>query len=354
MPAIFMTGQDRRIAPATFKSVDRLCSRIILTPEVRRVFFRTVTYTEEQRIKDIGTLISKAMPYFPARDVLYTRVLAILKKNAVPEEQRLWGWRVLCVMIRYMAPSRTVLASLDLEGVAGSSEHVAYINRHVKLAKQTSPTYLMPTAEEIKFVCLHAAGTKPIFGVSLDEIDESLLMDLQGVKLPKILIKLSEAILRWNGCSTEGLFRIPSDLRSFENLKHLVEKGEYDVLEAEEGDAIAAASLLKSWLRSLDESLIPSHFYLRIVEEHCSPTLVINELPEQNRHALRCVLTLLQTVSIPTNQSGTRMSVDALAIIFAPNLIRAAERDGERRESQSGHRGSPSTPRSSRTLSRSS
>ena len=119
--------------------------------------------------------------------------------------------------------------------------------------------------------------------------------------------------------------RIPSDLRSFENLKHSLERGEYCVLDVGEGDAIAASNLLKSWLRSLDEPLIPSHLYLKIVEEHCSPAHVMSELPEQNRHALRCVLTLLQTISTPTNQSGTRMSVDALAIIFAPNLIRATD-----------------------------
>ena len=123
----------------------------------------------------------------------------------------------------------------------------------------------------------------------------------------------------------EGLFRVPSDLRSFENLKHSLERGEYLVLDAEEGDTIAAASLLKSWLRSLDEPLIPSQFYSKIAEEHCSPAQVMGDLPEQNRHALRCVLTLLQTISTPTNQGGTRMSVDALAIIFAPNLIRTTD-----------------------------
>lgn len=325
MPTTSMIKQGKNIAPATFKNVERLCNQIILEPEVRKTLFRTVKYSEEQRLKDISRLINKAMPYFPARDASYNRVLDILKNRKLSEEQRCWAWRVLCVVIRYMAPSRAVLASLKLEGLRGGDEHVAYVDRHIKLAKQTSPTYLTPTEGEVKFTCLQAPFVKPIFGVRLDEIDESLLVDLQGVKLPKILVKLGEAILRWNGCSTEGLFRIPSDLRSFEDLKHSLERGEYCALEGERGDAIAAANLLKSWLRSLDEPLIPSQLYPEIVGGHCSPALVMNELPEQNRNTLRCVLTLLQTVSIPTNQSGTRMSVDALATVFAPNLIRGTE-----------------------------
>ena len=91
-------------------------------------------------------------------------------------------------------------------GIGGKQRDVTYVKRHVESAKQTSPTYLMPTAEEIKFTCLQAPFVKPVFGVRLDEMDKSLFVDLQGVKLPKILVKLSEAILRWNGCSTEGLF----------------------------------------------------------------------------------------------------------------------------------------------------
>ena len=138
-------------------------------------------------------------------------------------------------MIRYMAPSRALLASMRVEGLRGGAEHVAYVNRHIKLATQTSPTYLMPTVEEIRFVALRAPFEKPVFGVRLDELDESLLVDVQGVRLPKILVGLSEAILRWNGCSTEGLFRIPSDLRSFENLKHSLEKADYHVLDTERG-----------------------------------------------------------------------------------------------------------------------
>ena len=162
-------------------------------------------------MKDISRLINKAMSYFHARDKVYNRVLDILgnKNGKLSEGQRLWSWRLLCVMIRYMAPSRTMLASLKVDGVVGGREHAAYVQRHIKLAKQTSPTYLMPTMEEIKFTCLQAPFVKPVFGVHLNEIDESLFVDLQGVKLPKILVKLSEAILRWSGCSRRASSGFP-------------------------------------------------------------------------------------------------------------------------------------------------
>ena len=326
MPSISMTKKVKDTG-TTFKGLDRLCDQIVFEKEIKKSFFRVTEYPEGERLKDIGSLLGRCISYFHARDALYNRVLSILKNDKIGGKQRQWAWRLLCVMIRYMAPSRALLASLSVEGLGGEKEHIAYVNRHIKLAKLTSPTYLMPTAEEIKFVGLQAAFVKPVFGTRLDELDESLLIDLQGVKVPKIVVKLSEAILRWNGCSTEGLFRIPSDLRSFENLRHSLERGDYHVLEMEKGDPIAAASVLKSWLRSLDEPVIPSAFHSKIVEEHCPPSQLIMELPERNRSTLRCVLSLLQTVSTPTSQSGTRMSVDALASIFVPNLIRGTERE---------------------------
>ena len=70
-----------------------------------------------------------------------------------------------------------------------------------------------------------------------------------------------------------GAVPVPSDLRSFENLKHSLEKADYHVLDTEKGDAVAAANLLKSWLRSLEEPLIPSEFYPRIVDARTLLTL---------------------------------------------------------------------------------
>ena len=79
MPVISMVKQGKDVSPAAFKSVDRLCNQIILEPEVKKSFFRTVRYEDEERLKDMNRLISKVMSYFHVRDALYSRVLDILK-----------------------------------------------------------------------------------------------------------------------------------------------------------------------------------------------------------------------------------------------------------------------------------
>lgn len=64
-------------------------------------------------------------------------------------------------------------------------------------------------------------------------------------RLPRIVPFLAEAILKLNGCQTEGIFRVPGDADAITELKLRLEKGVYDL----EGvrDASTPASLLKFW-----------------------------------------------------------------------------------------------------------
>jgi hypothetical protein len=92
-----------------------------------------------------------------------------------------------------------------------------------------------------------------IFGENLQEIMK-MQKESDG-DIPKILPFLTEAILKLGGQKSEGIFRVPGDTEMVTELKLRLEKGNYSL----EGitDTMVPASLLKLWLRELDNPLIP-------------------------------------------------------------------------------------------------
>ena len=74
------------------------------------------------------------------------------------------------------------------------------------------------------------------------------------LKVPKIIISLSEAVKRLGGFSVEGVFRVPGDTEQVYDLRIQLDKGNYEI---NVDDPNTPASLLKLWLRELEEPLIP-------------------------------------------------------------------------------------------------
>lgn len=66
-----------------------------------------------------------------------------------------------------------------------------------------------------------------------------------NLPVPRIMVFLAEAILQLNGCSTEGIFRVPGDSDAVTDLRVRLEKNNYDLSGIT--DASVPASLLKFW-----------------------------------------------------------------------------------------------------------
>jgi hypothetical protein len=109
------------------------------------------------------------------------------------------------------------------------------------------------------------------------------------------------------------------------------------------------ASLLKLWYRELAEPLIPHGCYARALACHDKPleaAAVVRELPPLNRLCLtylvrmhmhaheipgNCQITLklctLQVFAAPETASVTKMDVNNLAMVMAPNILRCTSLD---------------------------
>lgn len=161
-----------------------------------------------------------------------------------------------------------------------------------------------------------AAFYPSIYGEPLTRIMRQQAAAHPNDKIPVILPFLARTILRLHGLQTEGVFRIPGDTDSVAEIKSRIDRGKYDTVggvglscrgeneadrQAEAGieDAHVAASLLKLWLRELQEPLIPSELYNNALRaaSSASPDSTIHfvrHLPTQNRRVLIFIIALLQ------------------------------------------------------------
>lgn len=75
----------------------------------------------------------------------------------------------------------------------------------------------------------------------------------------------------------------------------------------------------------MTDPIIPPELYeycIKNAEKEEMALKVIDKIPEHNRNVLLYLITFLQIVAEPKNQPVTRMSVNNVAMVFAPNILR--------------------------------
>uniref|UniRef100_A0A8C4UBK9 Rho GTPase-activating protein 39 n=1 Tax=Falco tinnunculus TaxID=100819 RepID=A0A8C4UBK9_FALTI len=183
-----------------------------------------------------------------------------------------------------------------------------------------------PTVEEITHA-RNAIVTPSLFGSSLEEIMLRQQDMYPGNKLPWVQTQLSQQVLALGGEQTEGIFRIPGDIDEVNALKLQVDQWR---IPSSLGDPNIPASLLKLWYRELEEPVIPQQFYKECISNYENPdaaVAVVQLLPELNRLVLCYLIHFLQIFAQPSNVGRTKMDVNNLAMVMAPNCLRCQSDD---------------------------
>eukprot|EP01089_Gocevia_fonbrunei_P014907 TRINITY_DN4223_c0_g1_i4.p1 TRINITY_DN4223_c0_g1~~TRINITY_DN4223_c0_g1_i4.p1 ORF type:complete len:307 (+),score=49.60 TRINITY_DN4223_c0_g1_i4:649-1569(+) len=236
------------------------------------------------------------------------------------------GWKLIILCLFTFPPTKDFegwLRKYIEERIKGKSKETSYAKLALKkliVICKSGPRGRILSLGEIEKLKDSPFNLTP-FGSSLEEIMEHQKTKYPQLVVPMCLTVLSDAVIRLGGCSVEGIFRIPGDSESMYELKAEVEKGNYD---AQTKDPNVAASLLKLWLRELPEPLIPMRFYekcLATVDDPKKAVKIVQKLPKLNRRALSYLIKFLQVVGDPANQVKTKMTLDNLAMVFAPNLL---------------------------------
>uniref|UniRef100_A0A8C4SHC2 Rho GTPase-activating protein 39 n=1 Tax=Erpetoichthys calabaricus TaxID=27687 RepID=A0A8C4SHC2_ERPCA len=215
----------------------------------------------------------------------------------------------------------------EAEGVAIST-YAKYCYRKLQKSALTGAKKGLqkPNLEEIRHA-KNAVFSPSMFGSSLEEVMAMQQERYPDHRLPWVQTRLSEEVLGLNGDQTEGIFRVPGDIDEVNALKLQVDQWKIPTgLE----DPHVPASLLKLWYRELEEPLIPHEYYEECITHYENPEAavqVVHALPEINKLVLCYLIRFLQVFAQPSNVTVTKMDVNNLAMVMAPNCLRCQSDD---------------------------
>jgi Rho GTPase-activating protein 39 len=166
--------------------------------------------------EDIQNLLQSGINHGDIRDEIYCQVIKQLTNNPKVESM-LKGWELMACLVVTFPPSKNFESYLEnfIQGnQSASNEKIQTLAKHcsVKLERisKKGPRGKVPTIAEIDRA-KEAAFFPSVFGEALNDIMDSQKSKYPDLKLPRIMTFLSDAILKLNGCATEGIFRVPGD-----------------------------------------------------------------------------------------------------------------------------------------------
>jgi RhoGAP domain len=168
-----------------------------------------------------------------------------------------------------------------------------------------------------------------VFGNTLPKIIELQKEKFPNFDVPAVVPTLVEAIRSLGGCKIEGIFRISAPKDQLEKLKGQFEKWDFKVAS---DSPHVPAGLLKQWMRELPEGLVPNHMYescITLAQDDSSTSESALKLwqtvPALNQRVVSHLLPMFREIC--ENVDTTRMSVDNIAIVFAPSFLRCPSDD---------------------------
>uniref|UniRef100_A0A8C3K1K7 Myosin IXB n=1 Tax=Calidris pygmaea TaxID=425635 RepID=A0A8C3K1K7_9CHAR len=148
--------------------------------------------------------------------------------------------------------------------------------------------------------------------------------------VPIVMEKLLEYV-EMHGLYTEGIYRKSGSANRMKELKQLLQADPNSV-RLENYPIHTITGILKQWLRELPDPLMTSAQYndfLRAVElpekqeQLCAIYSVLEQLPQANHNTLERLI--FHLVKVALIEDVNRMSPNALAIVFAPCLLRCPD-----------------------------
>lgn len=250
------------------------------------------------------------------------------------------GWQLLSIALAFFPPTikfRSYLEGflwrhvepLPQNGECPVEVYAQYCHKRVEKMVQSGAKRGLkkPSLEEV----IHAKSAPfhpPLFGASLEEVMELQSETHPEMEIPWVISALCDVVLSLKGPQTEGIFRVPGDIDEVNALKLKVEKAVVPVESLR--DPHVPASLLKLWFRELEEPLIPEDYYEECIancDHRQNAISLVESLPDLNKHVLYFLLRFLKHFITADSIALTKMSLENIAMVWAPNFLRCPSDD---------------------------
>jgi hypothetical protein len=148
-------------------------------------------------------------------------------------------------------------------------------------------------------------------------------------KIPRIVRSLISCVVKNEGFSTEGVFRLSAGAGERETYREYLKTGNYDKLD-EIKDCIVPAAIMKEWLRSISPLLIPNELYADVLAagESKDPAMavdVIRRIPPVPQATLIYLFHFFH--ELIQHKGVTKMGAVQLSVVLTPNLLRSTNPD---------------------------
>ncbi|OAD54572.1 Unconventional myosin-IXa [Eufriesea mexicana] len=182
--------------------------------------------------------------------------------------------------------------------------------------------YIKASAECGKEASLHELNSRKVFGVPLYKLD------CGDGKVPIVVDRLITTI-EMHGLYTEGIYRKSGVSSKVKELKLKMDEGDLEKVDFENYQVHVLAAVLKSFFRDMPEPLLTFEYYddflhaanLTDPRDRISTLFaILKKLPKPNFDLMERLIVHLARVAL--HEVDNRMSPSALAIVFAPCILR--------------------------------
>jgi hypothetical protein len=253
----------------------------------------------------------------------------VLISYTISRESIFRGWQLMCVLLVTFPPSKNFeeyLRAFMREWSTHTEGRIDVLAKYclakLRVIARRGPRGKAPSVQEIE-IAQDAAFNPSTFGESLRAIVQLQQQTYPNAKIPIVLPFLADGILALGGMKSEGIFRVPGENDVVSDLRLRIDRGFYNLEGID--DPHVPASLLKLWLRELQDPLIPEELYNQCImcsEDPEQVVSMISALPTINRRVLLFVISFLQKFLDDRIMVTTKMTAVNLAVVFAPNLLR--------------------------------
>lgn len=298
---------------------------------------------KKTKYKDVNLLAlevtTRAWERKGLRDEIYVQLCRQTTSNTKAKSLER-GWEMIAICLAFFPPSIKFRSYLEgylwrhvepLPQNKGVPVEVfaQYCHKKVeKMAQSGAKKGLKkPNIEEV----MHAKEQPfhpSMFGTTLEEVMEMQKDQFPQYGRPWVVQALVEAVMQLEGATTEGIFRVPGDIDEVNMLKLQMDKGllPMDTLR----DPHVPASLLKLWFRELEDPLIPAEYYQECIdncENEANALSLVASLPDLNKSLLMYLVRFLKQFVSADNIEKTKMGVENIAMVWAPNFLRCPSDD---------------------------
>ncbi|KAJ6244977.1 rho gtpase activation protein [Anaeramoeba flamelloides] len=289
------------------------------------------------QIDSMKRILNIGLDHKELRDEIYLQICKQITDNPNPHSN-LRGWGALCLISQTFPPSGQLQNYLlkilnyyinkksEKDRSQSISEYASFSKHKLKILFEKKSGFSIVSDRMIQRI-FDVPYDPIVFHVTLEQCMKVQEKRWPNEKIPHVLSFLIEKIEESGGFGKEGLFRVPGNAKKISELKELIDSGEYTSTDQQMNTSFCYASLLKTWLREIQNPLVPFNTVNKIINstrEH-EMVQIAENLPTLNKYCLAYLINFARKMADPNVVMKTKMETQSLVLMMSPNIVRVKE-----------------------------